>query len=129
VIERDQRHFSAYLDRGKLWIQERKYQAAVIDLSEALGLDPSSAEAMIHRGDAYSRLKMPVAALADYGKVIRLNPKDALGYAMRGRLHLGLKRFKEAAEDLEAAVRLERNAETRRVYESWLGEVRRAGNP
>jgi tetratricopeptide (TPR) repeat protein len=73
-----------YIRRGRGRIAQNRYREAVADLSKAIDLDPSSAEAYNARGYAYLREHEYPQAIADFTSAIRLNLKYANAYLNRG---------------------------------------------
>jgi tetratricopeptide (TPR) repeat protein len=73
---------------------------AIADCSEAIRLDPTSADAYFNRAGAYSRQGDPGRAIADFTEVIRLRPSDADAYVNR------VAAYRRAVADFTKALRL-----------------------
>ncbi len=76
----DSRSFSGktlaiiYSNRGILWFEQSDYYKAVVDLGEAIALDPLNATSFYHRGLAKLRIGDP-SGKADLAKAEELNPE------------------------------------------------------
>jgi tetratricopeptide (TPR) repeat protein len=79
---------------------------AMAAYNEAVRLDPQSAWAYNHRGNAYRRLGRHQRAIQDYNEAIRLAPQFAEAYAGRAFAYILLSKDKEAQEDIARAVEL-----------------------
>ena len=64
--------------------QKRDFDRAIADTSEAIQLDPKSANALAIRGEAYRRKGDYHRAIADLNKAIRLNANDPGPFCNRG---------------------------------------------
>jgi tetratricopeptide (TPR) repeat protein len=69
--------------KGRQLIQEEKFAAAIVPLTEAVKLDPSLSTAFNARGYCYSRIKKYKEAIADFDQAIKLNPGYANAYTNR----------------------------------------------
>ncbi len=81
--------------------------AAIIDLTEAIRLNPKSASAYNNRGLAHRKKGDLDSAFADYTSALMINPVYALGYANRGYVEEARGRKAEAIADLRAAIMLD----------------------
>jgi tetratricopeptide (TPR) repeat protein len=75
AIEADARTVEAYVGRGTLYLQMKKYDAAYEDFSEALSLDRKNVEALQLRGRVSRSQKDFRSALRDLLKARELNPE------------------------------------------------------
>jgi tetratricopeptide (TPR) repeat protein len=94
-------------NRGVAYIETRKYDSAIADLSEAIRLDPKYAHAYNNRGWAHNEKQNYQQALADLDEAIRLNPKLAYFYNNRGNAHRGKNDFDRAIADYGEAIRID----------------------
>ena len=85
----------------------KEYDRAIADLSEAIRLDPQSAQARKRRGDAHRARNDDVHAIADYTEAIRLEPAQAGFYMDRGLAWNAPKEYVRAIADYDQAIRLE----------------------
>jgi tetratricopeptide (TPR) repeat protein len=98
------------LDNGKRLFDQADYDGAILELSEAIRLDPNLAEAYAYRARAYVGDDNDLA-LADANRAIELNPRLALGYFARGNVYNNRNDYDRAIADYTEAIRLDpRNA-------------------
>jgi tetratricopeptide (TPR) repeat protein len=58
-------------------IERGDWDSVIADCSEAIGRDPTDADAHLYRGWAYRKKGDWEKAIADFSEVIRLDPTDA----------------------------------------------------
>lgn len=117
-----------YYYSGVTAYKQHDYQTAVKDLSEAIQLQPSYADACFQRAQAHAKLKDMESAFDDYiraaeiyqikkrfnnsitayGKAVELNPKSLIPYIGRGNLYLNKGQEIAAIADFEAAVKIDK---------------------
>jgi len=100
----------AYISRCEAYRARRRHDRALLDCSEAIELDPASAQAFASRSALHAARRRHERALADIGEAIRLDPKAARHYLSRGILHGTTKAYAEAVEDFTAAIDLDPRA-------------------
>ena len=88
------------LEKGKSLFDEEDYPAAIEALSEAIKLDPKSAEAYCYRGRAYGNNGDEEKGFADVNEAIRLNPDYPLAYSSRAICYAGKRDFDNAMREL-----------------------------
>jgi tetratricopeptide (TPR) repeat protein len=93
---------------GNLWrnLGEGMMKEAMAAYNLAVRLDPQSAWAYNHRGNAYRRLGRYQRAIQDYNEAIRRAPKFAESYAGRTFAYTLLSKGEKAQEDIARAVEL-----------------------
>jgi tetratricopeptide (TPR) repeat protein len=91
-----------------------KYKEAVADAQAALKLDPSSATAYSHLGEALTRTKDFVAALEAHQKAVNLDPNYARAYNARGQTYAAMKQYDSALNEFSEA--LYRNPELKYAF-------------
>jgi carboxyl-terminal processing protease len=97
----------AFANRGFAHYNNKDYDRAIVDSSEAIRLDPKLSSAYNHRGNAY-RAKLDYdRALADFTEAIRLDPKSALAYSNRGNVYYDRLDYDRAIADSSEAVRID----------------------
>lgn len=81
----------AYIQRGIVYADMKKYQRAIMDYDKAIILKlrdrsstPNRATAYNNRGSAYGNLGEHDKAIRDYNTAIRLNPDEAVYYNDKG---------------------------------------------
>jgi tetratricopeptide (TPR) repeat protein len=95
------------LDNGKKLFDQKNYDGAIQELTEAIKLDPKLAEAYVYRSRSYNSKNDYDQGLSDANKAIQLNPKLALGYFARGRAYDGKNDIDYAITDYTEAIRLD----------------------
>lgn len=90
---------NVYNYRGAAKNKIGKFQEAILDFNEAIGLNATTAGA--YRNRAYSNLKLGKndAAMQDITTAISLDPKDARAYICRGMIYAKLGKTVEAKND------------------------------
>ena len=96
--------------RGGTKFKEKKYQAAITDLSKAVSLNPKYEDAHMKLGDAFYNLNSYEKAKASYGKVLRLNPRNSIAYTKRGITRSFLKDYRGSLRDFDASLRIDRRS-------------------
>ena len=97
---------------GTEFVDNKKYEDAVIQFTSAIGLDPSNTDYYTARAKAYEMLNKYTDAYADFEKAIVFKPKDADGYVSLGRVCNKLEKLDEAFALLNRASALDkRNSE------------------
>ena len=84
-----------------------RLEEAIADCTEAIRLDPDSAQLYLERAGAHSRLNRYEEAVADYDTAISLDPGHAAAYLGRCHAKSELGRHEEAIEDYDHAVQLD----------------------
>jgi outer membrane protein TolC len=97
---------SAYFQRAYAYIERKEYDRAIVDLDEAIRLDPTYAIAYNERGYAHNQLGHYAQGLRDLDEAIRLDPNNGMAYDNRGYSYQGLGDNERAEEDWATARRL-----------------------
>jgi tetratricopeptide (TPR) repeat protein len=97
----------ALAHRGRAWHEQREYQKALADLSEAIRLDSDRSAWYSNRGMVYERLGEYDRAISDYGEALRRDPLDAQSYNNRGLAYRAKKDNIQAINDFSQAIRLD----------------------
>lgn len=99
--------FLAHLLLVKKFWKEGRAQLALVGISRAIELNPSSSEAYYIRAGIYYWMGVYDSAIDDYNKAIDLDPKDALFYLGRGRAYLEKGELDKAIADFTRALQLD----------------------
>ena len=133
--EQAKRQAQSLVDQGKeLYKNDQDEQAAEV-LKQAIGQDPSNAEAHLRLGMAYAALERKPEADESYKKAIELykkrvqsDPKDADAFFNLGEAHSFLHQDEEAARAYRQATRLKPDDEEA-FYQLGMSETRLAHYP
>jgi len=96
----------AYMERGKLLYRSGQFGDALGPFTDAINLNPQSAQAYYWRGIAYSSLKEPDKAIEDLTEAITLEPQQADFFLSRGTLYANKNDHTRAIEDFDHALKL-----------------------
>ncbi|KAF9602627.1 hypothetical protein IFM89_030515 [Coptis chinensis] len=97
-------------------ISEGKLEEAIVQLTEAITLNPTSAIMYGTRASVYIKMKKPNAAIRDANAALEINPDSAKGYKSRGIARSMLGQWEEAAKDLHLASRIDYDEEIAAVF-------------
>jgi tetratricopeptide (TPR) repeat protein len=92
-----------FVDRAVLAYSEKRYDAALKELQEALRLHPQSVDALYYQGLVYSALDRPGDARASLEKARAIQPADADVAFQLGVLHFAQKEYEQAEPLLRQA--------------------------
>jgi tetratricopeptide (TPR) repeat protein len=98
-----------FYDTGMTYYNNKDYDNAITQFSEAVKLDRNYALAYAYRGDANRKIGLYELAVIDLGEAVRLDPNNAWAYARRGAASLMISQYEAAIKDLNEAIRLEPN--------------------
>lgn len=114
ILAKDPNNAVAYFKRGKANLESRTdtrlLDQAIADLSKAIEINPSYAEAYTERATAYQRKADYSRAIADATKAIELNPSVSLAYRVRGSVYLQQRDYARALADYSKAIELNPNS-------------------
>ncbi len=107
VIRLDPVNALAFLNRGILFLHEKKYvDAATMDFSETVRLEPMMVEAYFERAFAFYDKKNWEEAIANYTEVIRQDVFVATALNNRGEAYFMLHEYDKALKDFTEANKL-----------------------
>jgi len=98
--------FADHYRDAKLAIQKNEWHKAIVDLGNALDLNPDYCEAHWMLGLAHDATGEYELAADNYTEVIRIDPRNATGYCNRGAARGKLGDYEHAISDLIDAIRL-----------------------
>lgn len=106
VVLREQEYVEAYIVRAASKLHEGKPKEGLGDLTRAIELAPTNANAFACRAEVHLALGDAVQAQVDVARAIRLDPMYGPFYATRGRIALAQKDKPAALADFDRALEL-----------------------
>jgi tetratricopeptide (TPR) repeat protein len=88
---------------GNEFVDNQKYEDAVVQFTNAIGLEPSNNDYYLARANAYEKLNKFNDAASDYEKSIVFKPKESDAYIGLGRVFYKLNMFDKALANLNRA--------------------------
>jgi tetratricopeptide (TPR) repeat protein/S1-C subfamily serine protease len=113
--EQNQESFSTstdaqtHYDRGNLYLNEGKNDAAFTEYNQALAINPNFVKAYLNRGIIYYNQGKLDLALAEYNQALAIDPNFALGYYNRGLVYQQQGQRDLAEADYNKALQLDPN--------------------
>lgn len=86
------------------WLQARRFQEAVVSLTEAIRLRPSETAFYIDRALANIALENFIPAREDLNEALGRQPDNSDAYRLRAQVSLEEKKFSAALDDIESAL-------------------------
>jgi len=118
-----------HYEQGKLCYQNKKFQDAIFNFSEAIRLKPennvAAARCYNARGVVYFYLGDFKKVIKDCTKALELDPGNANYHNCRGNAFFSLGKFGKAAEDFSKAIELSPEASHGRYYNNRGSAYRR----
>jgi tetratricopeptide (TPR) repeat protein len=96
----------AFLVRGAIFYQKRKYREALKDFTRVIEINPDCSEAYNDRGIIYEEIGNYDQAIMDYNRSIEIDPGIYNSYYNRGRIYFQRKDWQEAIRDFERALKI-----------------------
>jgi tetratricopeptide (TPR) repeat protein len=101
-----------YYKAGNEFVENLKYEDAIVQFTSAIGMEPSNSDYYYARGEAYEKLLKYAEAKADYEKVLVFKPKEVDAYIRLGYICNKTGNFEEALKLLNHASGMDkRNAQ------------------
>jgi len=100
---------NGHLERGNIYFNNKAYDMAITEYSEAIQLNPNFTTAYNNRGNAYYNKGDYDRAIADYTQAIRLNPNFAAMYFNRGDAYYKKMDYDRAIANYEATLKIDPN--------------------
>lgn len=99
-----------YSTRGAVYFQLKKYDEAVKDYTQAVGLGQNDTVTILNRASAYSKNGEFDKALDDCNAIIRVNPRNAVAYRVCGVAYQGKGDVERAFTNLNESARMDPRA-------------------
>jgi tetratricopeptide (TPR) repeat protein len=109
ALRLDPDHFKSLLHLGRLLVDQKRYDDAVVRLTHAGELDPNSADVQRLLPRALVGQNKSDDAVAAYRRTIELDPKDAWSMNNLGSLLIEKQRYDKALPVLQKAVSLRKS--------------------
>jgi serine/threonine protein kinase/Tfp pilus assembly protein PilF len=109
AIDRNDRHYWSYFQRGMCYKELGEYTLAGDDFSTCIGLWPEFAWAYFNRGYVLHQIGRKEQACADYTAALERDPQFVNAYLNRGLVQLELRQFAAALADYDQAAALGRD--------------------
>ena len=90
VIQLNPTFYGYYLHKGKVELQIKKFDNALVNFEMSLALNPEVADTYFLKGNTLDTLGRFDAALYNYSTAIQLNPTDGTYYSKRGNTKMTL---------------------------------------
>lgn len=97
-----------YYKAGTDFVAGLRYEDAIEQFTNAIGIEPSEPDYYIARGQAYKALKKYDEAKADFAKAVVFKPKDADVYVLMGEICNKMEDYEEALGFLNHASTLDK---------------------
>jgi len=98
---------AALIRSAEAYLRADEYDQAIRDFTQAIRLDPESADAFRGRGIAWRLKRDYDRAIRDFDAVIRLDPDDPIAYFGRGIAHWRKGDYDRAIRDFDTVIRLD----------------------
>lgn len=96
-----------YVNRGKDYYDQEKFDLAVTNYTKAIEIDPQDADAYYGRGLAYYDQEKFDLAIIDFTKAIEINSQDADAFSARGLAYYEQEKFDLAIADYTKAIEID----------------------
>jgi tetratricopeptide (TPR) repeat protein len=106
LLDRHPGNATDYNNRGFIYYQSGKLDAALADYNKAIEINPDLAAAYNNRANYYAAKKQLIKAIADYDRAIDLNPLHVRALINRGITFRDLQLYDRALENFDFALRL-----------------------
>src|SRR4029078_8888682 len=94
----------AYVERGMVFTQVRRFDDAIGDLTRAIEIDPKNVKAYLMRAEARLQAEANDDALSDVNEALEIANNDRLSFGIRGQIYEWVARADEAIADYRNAL-------------------------
>jgi tetratricopeptide (TPR) repeat protein len=116
--------------RGALYLEQKRYSAALSDLEAAARLAPTDPAVLTNRAQAYRQFGRIDDALADLDRAIKIKPNFIPAHFNRGTVLFTRGNYRQALDDFDRCIAVDPHAAApyfnRAMTQDALGEVARA---
>ena len=96
-------------NRGMVWLELQKYEAALKDIEIAIDIDPQYSPAWGNKGLVLETLNKNTAALDAYNHALKLSPHDYALWTNKAFVLYKLEQYTQAQASLEKAIQINAN--------------------
>ena len=111
---------SALQQRATIYVNQKKFQEAIADYSEALKVKSNDPDIFERRAYAEMQLKDYDKALHDYNEAIKLSPEEPKYYQVRAFIHQTKNDLKAAMADVDKTLKLDPNNQDAQQRKNFL---------
>lgn len=94
------------LDLANTFLNQGRYQEAIILFEHALRMEPKKADICFNLGQCYSNLSQPGKSISFYIQAIALNPEWSVPYLYLALIQKNLKKYDEALQNCKLSINL-----------------------
>lgn len=104
IIRHAPEEISAYLNRGKAYADQERFELALQDYTQALQINPNHLFALNNRGSIYRDYNQMDSAMKDFNQLLTVSPGYWEGYNNRGKLFERMGKYDLALKDFNQSV-------------------------
>lgn len=93
--------FEQHFSRGKALLDDKSYDAAINEYTEAISINPKSSDSFASRGEAFRKKQDLTRALQDYNDAIRLNRQNLFALTNRADVYCQTSDLERAFADFD----------------------------
>ena len=108
--------FDSAFKRAEIALQNKDFEGAILDFSQALEYQPNSIEANVHKALCLIALKRYVSAIPIAEKLIKLEPESSTHYATLATCYFEMQKYVEADNYFSKAIEIKPNDYPLYVY-------------
>lgn len=100
---------AALFARANLFISEKKFDSALVDMQSLLRIDSARADYYIRLGDIYFFTNQTRYTRDAFEKALKINPANELGHMKLAELYLYVQMYKESLKHLDEVLKLNKH--------------------
>jgi tetratricopeptide (TPR) repeat protein len=117
ALELDPAYYEAYINRGYVYLLQKKYSKALADYNRALEFG-EILTAYSGRGDTYYESGEYNKAIEDYKTVLQINPSDAHAYCFLSLSYFEIEKYQDSIDAAEASRKIDAGCGGRKLDET-----------
>lgn len=103
----DENFTGAYLEKGKVLEELKRYREAVQNYKVTLSLDDPSSFALLSIGRCYEQINKPKLAIRYYNEAVHIDPLLDKGWKAIAKFHIKYKNYPKALDAIQKAINLD----------------------